>query len=133
MKNGIKQIIDKRITWPPNLPKFLELAGGVDTDEAFDHMIKRGKPRDDVEAKVWSDCAFECRTRLTEEKARAKFKQVYIKWHERKQNGQMPNSDIKALPKIRADKDSDHMVEERMRSGKPKTDLEKRIDNLRGK
>ena len=68
------------------------------------------------------------------EKARAKFKQVYIKWHERKQNGQMPNSDIKALPKIRADKDSDHMVEERMRKRQTKNRFRgKRIDNLRGK
>lgn len=133
MKNGIKQIVDKRIAWPPNLPKFLELAGGLDTDEAFDRMIAHKKPRDDVEHKVWSECAFECRTRLAEDKARAKFKKVYIKWHERKQRGEMPNPNQKALPRVSVDRPTDRLVEERMRSNKPKTDLEKRIDALGSK
>lgn len=133
VKNGIKQIIDKRIAWPPNLPKFLELAGGVDTDEAFDHMINRGSPRNEVEKKVWGKCAFQCRTRLAEDKARALFKKTYIEWHERNERGEMPIEGQKFLPSQSANKKSDHMVEERMRSNAPKQDLVKRFDKIRSK
>jgi len=132
VKNGVKQIIEQRIAWPPNLPKFLELASGIDTDEVYDHMIKRGKPRNQVEVKVWSDCAFNCRS-IAEDKSRALFKKVYMRWHERSERGEMPPEGQKALPKVRADKDSDHMVEDRIRSNKPKTKLEQRIDALRNK
>ena len=133
MKNGIKQIIDKRIAWPPNLPKFLELAGGVDTDAAFDRFINREEPVNIVEIKTRNECGHVCRTQLPEDKARARFKNVYLKWQKRKNDGCIPPDDQKALPKVRADKDSDHMIEERMRSKKPKTKLELRIEALRGK
>ena len=132
VKNGIKQIIDKRIAWPPNLPKFLDLASGVDTDEAYEHMIKRGKPRNHIEVKVWSDCAFNCRS-IAEDKSRSLFKKVYMRWHERNERGEMPPEGQKSLTEHSADKSTDRMVEERMRSNSPKTDLEKRLDNMRGK
>ncbi len=132
MKNGVKQIVEQRITWPPNLPKFLELANGVDSEEVYDHLISRGKPRNAVEIKVWGDCAFKCRS-IAEDKSRALFKKVYLKWYERNQRGEMPPEGQKALPKISADKNSDHMIEERMRSNKPKTKLELRVEALRNK
>ena len=132
MKNGVKQIVEQRIAWPPNLPKFLELASGVDTDEVYEHMIKRGKPRNQIEVKVWSDCAFNCRS-IAEDKSRALFKKVYMRWHEKNERGEMPPEGQKALPKISADKQTDRMIEERMRSDKPKTKLEKRLDALRSK
>ena len=131
VKNGIKQIIDKRIAWPPNLTKFLDLASGVDTDEAYDHLIKRGKPRNAIEIKVWGDCAFNCRS-IAEDRSRALFKKVYMKWYEINQRGEIPDPEQKALPKVCADKKTDFMVEERMRSDKPKTELEKRIERMRG-
>ncbi len=133
VKNGIKQIIDKRVAWPPNLAKFLDLASGIDTDAAFDRFIRREEPLDDVEAKTRSDCGFACRTQLSEDKARAKFKKVYTMWHERKQRGEMPDPNQKAITQNRQTKDTDHMVEERMRSNKPKTELEKRIEALMSK
>lgn len=133
VKNGIKQIIDKRVAWTPNLAKFLDLASGIDTDAAFDRFIRREDPLDDVEAKTRSDCGFACRTQLSEGKARAKFKKVYTMWYERKQRGEMPDPSQKAITQNRQTKDTDHMVEERMRSNKPKTELEKRIEALRGK
>ena len=123
VKDGIKQIIDKRIAWPPNLTKFLDLASGVDTDEAYDHLIKRGKPRNAIEIKVWGDCAFNCRS-ISEDKSRALFKKVYTKWYEIDQRGEMPDINQVCLPKNSSTKKIDHIIEERMRMG---------IDKQRGK
>jgi len=131
VKNGVKQIIEQRIAWPPNLAKFLDLASGVDIEAAFDRFIKREKPLNAVEAKTRNDCGHACRNQLPEDKARARFKNVYMKWQKRFDEGKMPLEGQKALPKIRTDKDSDHMVEERMRSNKPKTELEQRIEKMR--
>lgn len=133
VENGVKRLLDKRIAWPPNLPKFLELAGGIDTDAAFDRFINREDPLNDVEAKTRGECGHACRAQLSEDKARSKFKNTYLRWQKRKDDGCMPDSEQKALPSQSADKKSDHMVEERMRSNKPKTELEKRIDALRSK
>ena len=144
MENGITQIAQVKVglvharkdarPFFPSVGEFIQWCKGViDTDEPFERMIKRLKPRNDIEVKVWADCAFECRTRLPEDKARALFKKHYIKWHERKQRGEMPDPNQKAITQNRQTKDTDHMVEERMRSNKPKTKLEQRIEALRGK
>ena len=130
MKNGIKQIIEKRISWPPNLPKFLDLASGIDTDAAFDRMIKNKPPIDDVEKYARQECGYACRTQLAEDKARSKFKSCYMKWHERNQRGEMPKPSQLAIGRVSTTKKTDHMVEERMRSNKPKTELELRIEAL---
>ena len=124
MKNGVVEVIKQRVSWPPNLPKFLDLASGVDTDEAFDRMIRHGKTKSDVEIKVWAECAFQCRTRLSEDKARALFKKTYLKWRERSDSGQMPPMGQKALPANSANKKSDHDINERIRLG---------LDKQRGK
>lgn len=130
VKNGIVQIITKRVSWPPNLPKFLELASGIDTDAAFERMISRKPPLDDVEKMTRDECAFACRTQLSADKARALFAKVYAKWHERSLKGEMPDQSVKALPQNSATKPTDHMVEERIRSGK-KTPLEIRLEAIR--
>ena len=127
------EIVKQRIAWPPNLPKFIELAQGVDTDGAFDRFINREPALSDVELKTRNECGHACRNLLPEDKARARFKNVYLKWQKRKDEGKMPDTNQKALPKHSADKLCDRLVQERMRSDKPKTDLEIRIEKLRSK
>lgn len=133
MKNGIKQIIEQRIAWPPNLPRFLDLAGGLDTDAAFDRFIRREPPADEIERLTRGDCGYACRSQLSEDKARARFKSVYLKWHGRSQRGELPDREQKALPKMSTTKTTDHMVEERIRSNKPKTELELRLEAIANK
>lgn len=134
MENGISQIAQVKIglvharkdarPFFPSVGEFIEWCkGAIDTDEAYDHLISRGKPRNPVEVKVWSDCAFNCRS-IAEDKSRALFKKTYIKWHERNERGEMPIAGQKALPKHSAGKQSDHAISERIRLG---------LDKQRGK
>lgn len=126
----MSQMIERRLSWPPNLPTFLDLATGLDTEAAFDRFIRNEPPANEVERLTRGECGFACRTQLPEDKARARFKSVYKKWHERNQRGEMPKRDVLAIPEHTATKPTDFMVEERMRSNKPKTALELRIEAL---
>lgn len=115
----------------PSVGEFIEWCKGkIDADAAFDRMIRQEPSLDEVERRTRGDCAFACRTQLPEGKARELFKKVYIRWYEINEAGQMPDPDIKALPKNSATKPTDHMVEERIRSGK-KTPLEIRLEAIR--
>lgn len=53
-----------------------------------------------------------------------------MKWHERNQRGEIPKPSQLAIGRVSTTKKTDHMVEERMRSNKPKTELELRIEAL---
>ena len=110
VKTGIKVIIDTRVSWPPNLVKFLELASGINTDDAFDRFIDRQDALNDIEKKTRHECGYE------------RFK-----------SGVDISTQHKALPKHSAGKKTDHMVEARLRDNKPKTELEIRMDAIRSK
>lgn len=70
MKKGVAEVIKQRITWPPNLPKFIELCDGVeDARESFDRFISRKPPKDHAEYLARGKVGFECRTRLEASKA----------------------------------------------------------------
>ena len=133
VKTGIKVIIDTRVSWPPNLVKFLELASGINTDDAFDRFIDRQDALNDIEKKTRHECGYACRNQLPADKAKALFKKVYLKWHERFKSGVDISTQHKALPKHSAGKKTDHMVEARLRDNKPKTELEIRMDAIRSK
>lgn len=98
MKNGIRQIIEKRIAWPPNLPKYLELAGGVDTDAAFDRCISQRQAVDEVERRTNGEVGYQCRTQLPADKARKLYKDTYMKWLSRFEAGEL--KEVAALPQF---------------------------------
>lgn len=129
--NGIKQMIEQRIEWPPNLPKFMEIAMGIDTDAAYDRFMSHKPALGDVEKKTRSDCGTECRGKLSEDAGRAKFRKTYLKWQKAQDNDQWPARQLYAPSKLSMVKSSDRMIEERMFSDKAKTRLEIRIDRMR--
>ena len=144
MENGINQVAQVKIglvharkdarPFFPSVGEFIEWCNGaIDIDAAFYRFINREDALNDVEARTRTECGYACRNQLSEVKALARFRNTYLRWQKRKDDGCMPDPDIKALPKHSPNKLSDHMVEERIRSDKPKTPLELRIDALRKK
>lgn len=106
----------------------------MDTDAAFDRFIRQDDPMCQVEKKTRQECGFACRTQLSEPKARELFRKTYLKWYERQETGQMPDENIRALPRNPTTKPIDHMVQERIKSGAGKTKLEQRFNAIkRGK
>lgn len=135
MENGIGQVAQVKIglvharkdarPFFPSVGEFIEWCkGAINTDEAFDRFINREPALSDVELKTRNECGHACRNQLPEDKARARFKNVYLKWQKRKDEGKMPIQGQKALPKNIATKKTDHLIEERMRMG---------VDKQRGK
>ena len=89
IKHAVAKVVNDGVTWPPSLPKFVSLAYGIDTDEAFDRMIKQVKVDCPVEVATRRQCGYECRTQLPEQKARALFNSVYIKFHDKHKKGEL--------------------------------------------
>ena len=133
VKAGVGKVVSECIAWPPNLAQFVGLCQNIDTREAFDRFIRHDDPLCQVERKTRQECGSACRTQLTEPDARELFRKTYIKWLSAQDSGKFSNDSTKALPRNLATKPIDHMVQERIRSNKPKTKLEKRMDALRNK
>lgn len=95
VKGAVAEVLNQAITWPPNLPKFIELCQGgqIDTDEAFNRMLN-GKPSNGVaEFETRQECSYRCR-RLPEDKSRALFKKHLIINIQRVKSGELPERDI---------------------------------------
>ena len=96
VKGAVAEVLNQAITWPPNLPKFIELCQSpqIDTDEAFNRMLN-GKPSNGIaEYETRQECSYRCR-RLAEDKARALFKNVLTRNIQRVKNGDLVEPEIK--------------------------------------
>lgn len=85
----MKAVVDKAISWPPNLPKFISLCKDINTDDAFDRLISRKPPASEVEKRTNGEVGFQCRTQLSEKDARALYSKTYLKWQERFDKGEV--------------------------------------------
>ncbi len=91
VKQAVAEVLNQAITWPPNLPKFIELCQGgtVDTDEAFNRMIS-GKPSNGIaEWQTRQECAHRCKRQLPEDKARLLFKKTLLRHIQRVKSGEL--------------------------------------------
>lgn len=97
VKNGVAQTVKAGITWPPNLPKFIELCEGVeDATESFDRFIDKKEPLDHAELLTRSKVGYPCRTQLPEDKARKLWAETINKIRTKIANGEIIPPDPKA-------------------------------------
>jgi len=91
VKGAVAEVLNQAITWPPNLPKFIELCQGpqIDTDEAFNRMIDRKPCNGVAEYETRQEVGFRCKQQLSEEKARALFKKVLTRNIQLVKNGEL--------------------------------------------
>lgn len=96
VKAAVAEVLNQAITWPPNLPKFIELCQGgtVDTDEAFNRMISRKPCQGIAEFETRQECSFRCKQQLPEDKARALFKKVLIRNIQLVKNGELHEREV---------------------------------------
>jgi hypothetical protein len=96
VKGAVAEVLNQAITWPPNLPKFIELCQGpqIDTDDAFNRMIDRKSCNGIAEYETRQEVGFRCKQQLSEEKARALFKKVLTRNIQRVKNGELIEHDI---------------------------------------
>lgn len=96
VKGAVAEVLNQAITWPPNLPKFIELCQGgqIDTDEAFNRMISRKPCNGVAEYETRQECSFRCKQQLSEDKARALFKKVLIRNIQRVKSGELAEREI---------------------------------------
>lgn len=98
----IRQAVSRAILegdgWPPSLSEFIKYGKetGFDYDASFDRMINR-EALNDVEHAAMVECGEECRTRLAEDKARKRWKQVVQKYEKRQQEGTLPDRKQKRI------------------------------------
>jgi hypothetical protein len=94
--------------WPPSLPEFIKYGkdSGFDYQASFDRFINKER-LNDIEYFASQDVGYECRTRLTEEKARKKWEQSVKKYEKRAEDGTLPDRKQKAIKhtdvKVKAD------------------------------
>jgi len=97
VKSGVAQTVKAGITWPPNLPKFIELCEGVeDATESFDRFIDKKEPLDHAELLTRQKVGFQCRTQLPEDKARKLWSETISKIRTKIANGEITPPDPKA-------------------------------------
>lgn len=96
VKSAVAEVINQAITWPPNLPKFIELCQGpqIDTDEAFNRMIDRKQCNGVAEWQTRQEVGFRCKQQLPENKARALFKTVLTRNIQRVRTGELIERDF---------------------------------------
>ena len=97
VKNGVAQTVKAGITWPPNLPKFIELCEDVeDATESFDRFIDKKEALDHAELLTRQKVGFQCRTQLPEDKARKLWAETISKIRTKIANGEITPPDPKA-------------------------------------
>lgn len=96
VKGAVAEVLNQAITWPPNLPKFIELCQGpqIDTDEAFNRMISKKPCHGIAEWQSRQEVGFRCKQQLSEEKARKLWKDVLTRNIQRVKNGELVERDI---------------------------------------
>jgi hypothetical protein len=70
LKIGVAETVRRGITWPPNLPKFIELCENIeDFSESFYRFINHQESATEAEYITRNRVGFQCRTQLSEAKA----------------------------------------------------------------
>jgi len=142
MENGItnieqvkKGLVSARRDARPFLPSVGEFMGWCsdndETEQAYERMLAGEKPIDEVEKKVRQVFCYEFRRRASDEAGMVKFKKVYLKWQKLKNSGHWPARSLYALSNLSQTKQTDMMIEDRLHSDRPKTDLEIRMNKIR--
>ena len=113
--------------WAPDFADFMGLVhkqADVDIDGAFDRMIRKQEPLDDIEYNTRADVSYRCKTQLSEDKARKLFKDTYIKYQAKVAQGEfIPDKDQQLIASESQVTELDKMVTER----KGKTPIELRM------
>ena len=124
-------LLTSGIDWPPNLAKFISLCKNIDTSAAFNRMIKRHPPLDNVEYATRNEVGFQCRTQLAEEKARKLFNETYTYWHDKQSRGeQIPDMNQKKIQAQTGITEIDKIITNRINSNN-KTSIELRMESIR--
>lgn len=120
VKAAVAEVINQAITWPPNLPKLIELCQGpkIDTDEAFNRMIDRKQCQGIAEWQTRQEVGFRCKQQLSEDKARALFKNVLTRNIQRVRTGELLEQDFNPVqiesPEKFKDTESEEMRNSRL-------------------
>lgn len=120
VKSAVAEVINQAITWPPNLPKFIELCQGpqIDTDEAFNRMIAKKPCQGIAEFESRQEVGFRCKQQLAEDKARALFKTVLTRNIQRVRTGELIESDYNPVqitsPEIFRETETEEMRNSRL-------------------
>ena len=106
---AIKKAMWRSITeeeWPPTPAKFRKLGeeDDFDYDESFDRFINRGE-LSDPEWFAAKAVGYECRTRLSEDKARRKWAKSVKQYREQQQAGMLPERGQKRVERTKAGRD----------------------------
>ena len=135
IKNGFRKARSCDSDFLPSCGKFISWCNDVDLtviNTAFDRMIKRIPPLDNIEYNARQDVNFQCKTQLAEDKARKLFKDTYIKYQQMVLRGEsIRDKDQLALPEASVVTEIDKQITER--EGKVLTPIEKRLAKIRSK
>ena len=135
IKCGFRKARSSDSDFLPSCGKFISWCNDVDLtviNTAFDRMIKREPPTDNIEYNTRQDVSYQCKTQLDETRARKLFKDTYIKYQQMVARGeQIRDKDQLALPESSVVTEIDKEITER--EGKPLTAIEKRMNKIRGK
>jgi len=127
LKRGVSRTVSERLNWPPSLPYFLSLCLDFDTTEAFNRMIKGVAVLDDVEYFTRQEVGFDCKRRLSDEKARSLFDKIFKVKLELKRKGKLPIRGQKLLSEKSVVNEMDKAVTARTGC---KTAIEKRMAKI---
>lgn len=126
VKNGIAATVKAGITWPPNLPKFIELCEGVeDENESFDRFISKQEPKDHAELLTRQQVGFKCRTQLQEDKARKLWAETISRFRKKIANGDITPPDPSAKRV-----DTPEKMKERLTPEQRNQQLDRQIDEM---
>lgn len=120
VKAAVAEVLNQAITWPPNLPKFIELCqgGAVDTDEAFNRMISRKPYIGIAEFVTRGEVSFRCKQQLPEDKARALFKKVLLRNIQRVKSGELVETEVNdqqlVSPEVHREKETPEQRDHRL-------------------
>lgn len=120
VKSAVAEIINQAITWPPNLPKFIELCQGpqIDTEDAFNRMIDRKPCHGIAEWRSRQDVGFRCKQQLSEGDARKVWRNALLKNIEKVRNGELLERDFNPVqivsPEVFRDTETQEMRNSRL-------------------
>lgn len=94
-------------------------------------MIKRQNPLDNVEYATRNEVGFQCRTQLSEQKARKLFNETYTYWYDKQSRGeQIPDMNQKKIQAQTSITETDKIITNRINSSN-KTHIELRMESIR--
>lgn len=126
VKKGIAETVRSGITWPPNLPKFIELCeGGSDETDSFDRFIDKKSPADYAETLTRQKVGYRCRAQLPEDKARKLWTATISKFRAKIASGEitLPDPSAKRV-------DTPEKMKERLTPEQRNQQLDRQIDEM---